>query len=137
MIRTLALLAGTAGAVAGLDLAHKALEVSDRSSTVFVHSRSGLYVAVAAAASLAWAVMVVRVGSMSITVAGGVVLGGALGNLASIALWPSLSGVPDTIVAGGIAFSAADVAVAVGFVMLIPAMAIFALRNRERLFEQI
>ena len=137
MIRTLALLAGTASAVAALDLAHKALEVSDRSSAVFVHSRSGLYVAVAAAASLAWAVMVVRVGSMSITVAGGVVLGGALGNLASIALWPSLSGVPDTIVAGDIAFSAADVAVAIGFLMLIPAMVVFALRNRDRLFEPI
>ena len=137
MIRTLALLAGTAAAVAGLDLAQKALAVSERSGAVFVHNRSGFYVAAAAAASLAWAAVVTRVGSMSITIAGGVVLGGALGNLASIALWPSLSGVPDTLVAGGIAFSAADVAVAIGFVMLIPATVVFGLQNRERLFEPV
>jgi lipoprotein signal peptidase len=65
------------------------------------------------------------------------VLGGALGNLASIALWPSLAGVPDPLVADGFAFNVADVAVAVGFVLLLPAAVLFGLQNRERLFEPV
>ncbi len=108
MTRSLSFLAGTAGAVAGL-----------------------------AAATLVWAVAVARVRSASIAVAGGVVLGGALGNLASIALWPSLAGVPDPLVAGGVAFNLADVFVALGFVVLLPTTALFALKNRERLFDPV
>jgi lipoprotein signal peptidase len=136
-MRTLALLVGTAGAVAGLDLAHKALSISERGGAVLAHDRSGLYVTGVAAAALVWAGAVVRVRSASIAIAGGVVLGGAMGNLVSIALWPSLPGVPDPLVAGGVAFSAADVAVAVGFVLLLPATVIFALQNRERLFDPV
>jgi lipoprotein signal peptidase len=137
VIRTLGLLAGTAGAVAGLDLAHKALSISERGGAVFAHDRSGLYVAGVAAAALAWAGAVARVRSASIAVAGGIVLGGAIGNLVSIALWPSLPGVPDPLVAGGVAFSVADVAVAVGFVLLLPAILVFAVQNRQRLFEPV
>ncbi len=137
VIRTLGVLAGTAGAVAGLDLAQKAFSISERGGAVLVHGRPAVYVAGLAAAALVWAVAVARVRSASIAVAGGVVLGGALGNLASIALWPSLAGVPDPIVAGGVAFNVADVAVAVGFVLLLPATALFALKNRERLFDPV
>jgi hypothetical protein len=66
-----------------------------------------------------------------------VVLGGAAGNLLSFALWPSLPGVPDPIVAGGLAFSLGDVAVLGGLVLLVPGALVFAVRNRARLFEPI
>ena len=65
-------------------------------------------------------------------------LGGAAGNLLAIALWPSLPGVPDPIVAGGIAFNLADVAVGAGFLVLLPpATLVFAVQNRQRLFEPV
>jgi lipoprotein signal peptidase len=134
--RTLGLLAGTAGAVAGLDLAQKAFSISER-GVVLVHARPTFYVAGLAVAALVWAGAIVRARSASIAVAGGVVLGGAIGNLASIALWPSLAGVPDPLVAGGVAFNVADVAVAVGFVLLLPATALFALKHHERLFDPV
>ncbi len=137
MTRSLSFLAGTAGAVAGLDLAQKAFSISERGGAVLVHGRPAVYVAGLAAAALVWAVAVVRVRSASIAVAGGVVLGGALGNLASIALWPSLAGVPDPLVAGGVAFNLADVFVALGFVVLLPTTALFALKNREHLFDPV
>lgn len=137
MIRSLSFLAGTAGAVAGLDLAQKAFSISERDGAVLVHARPTFYVAGLAVAALVWAGAIVRTRSASIAIAGGVVLGGALGNLASIALWPSIAGVPDPIVAGGVAFNLADVAVAAGFVLLLPATALFGLKNRERLFEPV
>ena len=137
MIRTLYLLAGTAGAVAALDLAQKAFSISDRGGAVIAHNRSGLYVATGCVAAFLWGAAVARVGSPAIAVAGGVILGGAVGNLFSIALWPSLTGVPDPLVAGGVAFSVGDVAVGFGIVLLIPATVIFALQNRERLFEPV
>ena len=137
VIRSLSFLAGTAGAVAAVDLAQKAFSISERGGAVLVHGRPALYVAGLAAAALVWAVALARVRSASIAVAGGVVLGGALGNLVSIALWPSLAGVPDPLVAGGVAFNVADVAVAVGFVLLLPATALFALKHRERLFDPV
>lgn len=137
MIRTLQLLLGAATVVATLDLAHKALSISERGGAVLAHDRSALYVAGVAAASLLWAGAVALTRSSSIAFAGGVVLGGAAGNLVSIALWPSLPGVPDPIVADGVAFNVADVAVAVGFALLLPATLVFAARNRERLFEPV
>ena len=137
MIRTLAVLAGTAGAVAGLDLAQKALSISERGGAVLVHARPTFYVAGLAVAAPVWAGAIMRTRSASIAIAGGIVLGGALGNLASIALWPSLAGVPDPLVAGGVAFNLADVAVAVGFVLLLPAILVFAVQNRQRLFEPV
>jgi len=131
------LLGGTAGAVAVLDLAQKAFSISERGGAVIAHNRSGLYVATGAVAAFLWGAAVARVGSPSIAVAGGVILGGAVGNLFSIALWPSLAGVPDPLVAGGVAFSVGDVAVGFGILLLLPAIVVFALQNRERLFEPV
>jgi hypothetical protein len=111
MTRVLALLLGAATVVALLDLAHKAYAISERGSAV-LHDRPTLYV-----------------------LAGGVVLGGAAGNLLSFALWPSLSGVPDPILAGGLAFSLGDVAVVIGFSLLIPALVVFRVRRRAGLAE--
>jgi hypothetical protein len=55
---------------------------------VLAHDRSAPYVVGVAGASLVWAGAVALTRSPSIALAGGVVLGGAVGNLASIALWP-------------------------------------------------
>ena len=137
MSRTLGALLGTAAVITTLDLAHKAFSISEHSGAVLAHDRSALYVAGVAAASLVWAWAVSATRSSSIAFAGGVVLGGAAGNLVSIALWPSLPGVPDPIVAGGVAFNVADLAVAVGFVLLLPATLVFAVQNRNRLFEPV
>jgi lipoprotein signal peptidase len=137
VVRTLGLLLGAATVVVTLDLGYTALSISERGGAVLAHDRSALYVAGVAAASLLWAGAIARTRSSSIAVAGGLVLGGAAGNLVSIALWPSLPGVPDPIVAGGVAFNVADAAVVVGFALLLPATLVFAVRNRKRLFEPV
>jgi len=128
---------GAAAVVAAIDLSHKALAVSERGGAVLAHDRSAPYVAGLAAATLAWASAIALVRSASIALAGGLVLGGAIGNLASFALWPTLPGVPDPLVAGGIAFNLADVSALLGLVFLVPAIVVFAARNRERLFEPV
>jgi hypothetical protein len=129
MTRVLALLLGAATLVALLDLAHKAYAISERGGAVLLHDRPTRYVVAGAVLSFGWAGAVALTGSSSIAFAGGVVLGGAAGNLLSFALWPSLSGVPDPIIAGGLAFSLGDVAVLVGFALLIPAALVFRVRR--------
>jgi lipoprotein signal peptidase len=135
VIRTLALLLGAAAVVATIDLVHKAVAVSDRGGAVLAHERSAHYVAGLAAVTLAWAGAITLARSPGIALTGGLVLGGAIGNLASFALWPSLPGVPDPIIRGGIAFNLADVSAVVGLTLLVPTMLAFAVRNRDRLFE--
>jgi lipoprotein signal peptidase len=129
MTRVLALLLGAATVVAAVDLAHKAHAISERGGAVLLHDRPTHYVVAGAVLSLGWAGAVALTRSSSIAFAGGVVLGGAAGNLVSFALWPSLSGVPDPILAGGLAFSLGDVAVLVGFALLIPAVLVFRTRR--------
>ena len=135
MIRTLALLLGAAAVVATVDLAHKALAISEQGGAVPAHDRSAHYVAGLAAVTLAWTGAIALVRSPGIALTGGLVLGGAIGNLASFALWPSLPGVPDPIIRGGIAFNLADVSAVLGLALLVPAILVFAVRNRDRLFE--
>ena len=132
MTRTLCLLLGAATAVAAIDLVHKHLAISERGDTVLLHDRPARYVVAGAALSLAWAGAVALTRSSTIALPGGVVLGGAAGNLLSFALWPSLPGVPDAIVVGSVAFSVGDVAVVGGLLMLLPAAFVFAVRNRAR-----
>ena len=131
MTRVLTLLVGAAAVVSALDLAHKAYAISERGGAVLLHDRPTLYVIAGAILSLGWAVAVALTCSSSIAFAGGIVLGGAAGNLLSFALWPSLSGVPDPILVGGVAFSLGDVAVAAGFALLVPAVLDFRARNRS------
>jgi hypothetical protein len=137
MTRTLCLLLGAATAVAAIDLVHKHLAISERGDTVFLHDRPARYVVAGAALSLAWAGGIALTRSVSIALPGGVVLGGAAGNLLSFALWPSLPGVPDAFVVGRVAFSVGDLAVIGGLVMLLPGAFVLAVRNRARLFEPI
>jgi hypothetical protein len=135
--RTLTLLLGAATVVAALDLLHKQRSISEQGGAVLLHDRPTRYVVAGAALSLAWAGAVALTRSSSIAVFGGVVLGGAVGNLLSFVLWPSLPGVPDPLMAGGLAFSVGDVAVLGGLILLLPTAVAFALRNRGRLFEPI
>jgi hypothetical protein len=133
--RTLTLLLGAATVVAALDLLHKQQAISEQGRVVFLHDRPTLYVVAGAALSLGWAAAVALTRTSSIALFGGVVLGGAAGNLLSFALWPSLPGVPDAIVAGGLAFSFGDVAVLGGLAALTPFAFLYARRNRSRLFQ--
>jgi hypothetical protein len=135
--RTLVFLLGAAAIVAMVDLGHKALAISERGGTVLLHDRPARYVVAGAALSLAWAGAVVLTQSTVIALLGGIVFGGAAGNLMSFALWPSLQGVPDPIVAGGLAFNMADAFVLAGVLLVIPTIVVFGLRNRNRLFDPL
>ena len=137
MTRTVCLLLGAAAIVVALDLGQKQLAISERGGAVYLHDRPLRFVLAGAALTLGWAGAIALTRSAVMAVPGGVVLGGAAGNLLSFALWPSLPGVPDTIVAGGLAFSLGDVAVGIGLLLLLPAGLIFARRNRGRLFAPL
>jgi lipoprotein signal peptidase len=110
-------LAGTAAVLAAADLTHKAIG----GGAEHVHPRSAIYVAVVVVLSVIWAGAIVMTRSLAMAVGGGVVAGGALGNLASLAFWP---GVPNPIATASFAFNLADVFVLVGFV----AVSVIALR---------
>ena len=129
MIRSLVFLLGAAAVVMASDLLHKA-----SAGPVFVHERSALYALGIGFACFVWAGAVLLLRSPSIALAAGLLVGGAAGNVVSLALWP---GVPNPLVAGGVAFNFADLGVALGLALLLPAMAVFAVRNRERLFEPV
>lgn len=129
MIRTFVLLVAPATVVATLDLVHKA-----SAGPAFVHERSALYAVGIALACGAWATAVVLLRSPSIALAAGPLVGGAAGNVLSLAVWP---GVPNPLVVGGLAFNLADVSVGVGLLLLLPAVLVFAARNRDRLFEPL
>jgi lipoprotein signal peptidase len=137
MARSAAALALTASVVAGLDLAHKGLAIADRGGSVIAHDRSLLYVVGVAVASLLWAGAIALTRSVSIAVAGGILAGGALGNLASLVLWPSVPGVPNPLVAGDVAFNTADLAVLTGLTLVLGTTGVFAARNRERLRQPV
>jgi lipoprotein signal peptidase len=116
-------------AVATVDLAHKA-----SADTALLHPRSSAYAGLVVGLAAVWAVTILATRSLSIALGGGVVAGGALGNLASLALWP---GVPNPIELEPIAFNLADVFVVAGFAATSLAALAFALRNRERLAEPV
>ena len=125
-----ALLATTV-ALAAADLGHKALATGE---ATLVHERGAAYVFLAAVA-LAWAGALLAVGSTALAVAGGILLGGAAGNLASLAFWP---GVPNPLVAGGLAFTLADVFAAAGGLVLVPlAGGLVAWRSRAGLRDPV
>jgi lipoprotein signal peptidase len=129
VLRSLALLVGGATAVAAVDLVHKAA-----AGPVFVHERSTLYALGIGVVCLAWAAGVVLLGSPSIALAAGPLVGGAAGNALSLAIWP---GVPNPILVGTVAFNVADIGVALGLVLLLVTTVSFGVRNRGRLFEPI
>lgn len=122
-------LAVSAAAFACLDLAHKAM-----ADATYVHPRSAAYVIVVLGLALLWSAAILATRSALLALAGGVVLGGALGNVASLALWP---GVLNPIELDSIAFNLADAFVLLGFATTAAATLTFAVRNRERLREPL
>ena len=95
MMRVLALLLGAATVVAAIDIAYKAHAISERGGAVLLHDRPTRYVVAGGVLSLGWA------GAVALT------------RSSSIAF------------AGGLAFSLGDVAVLVGFALLIPSVLVF------------
>jgi hypothetical protein len=79
--RRLTLLLGAATVVAALDLLHKQQAISEQGRVVLLHDRPTRYVVAGAALSLGWAAAIALTRSSSIALFGGVVLGGAAGNL--------------------------------------------------------
>jgi lipoprotein signal peptidase len=129
-VRSAALVfSATAVLLGSVDLAHKASV-----DAAHLHSRSPVYVVVVLGLAAAWAVTILATQSLSLALGGGVLAGGALGNLASLALWP---GVPNPIELEPIALNLADLFVLGGFLLTSAAALLFAARNRERLYEPV
>ncbi|MGZ4115641.1 MAG: hypothetical protein ACXVQT_11265 [Actinomycetota bacterium] len=122
--------------MAAVDLAQKAVAL-DGAGPVVGHERSLAYVFAGAAATAIWAAAIVLVGSVPIAFAGGIAVGGAIGNLSSLLLWPSFRGVPDPLVVGRLAFNLGDVAVVVGLFLVVATTVAFAVQNRGRLREPV
>jgi lipoprotein signal peptidase len=137
MARSGAVLAVTAALVAGVDLVHKAVALGDPGTAVVLHPRSALYGVGVAAVSLLWAAAIVLTRSPSIALGGGIFLGGAAGNVASLALWPGVEGIPNPLIASNVAFNLADVAVALGLLIILVSAVVFAAQNRTRLGEPV
>jgi lipoprotein signal peptidase len=135
--RSAAALLVTALVVAAADLIHKAVALADPGSLVVLHPRSVPYAVGVVAVSALWAAAILLTRSTSIALAGGVFLGGAAGNVASLALWPSVAGVPNPLIAGDIAFNLADLAVALGLALVLVSAIVFTVRNRAHLGEPV
>jgi lipoprotein signal peptidase len=121
--------ASTAAVAVAADLAHKTTV-----DAAYFHARSAGYVAFVLLFGSVWIGAILATRSTWIGLAGGVLAGGAIGNLASLALWP---GIPNPIVLEPIAFNLADVFVVAGFVLTAASSFAFAIRNRERLGEPV
>jgi lipoprotein signal peptidase len=129
-------LAITAASVAAIDLTQKALALREPGAVVG-HERSFAYVVAGVAATMLWAAAIVLVGSVPIAFAGGIAVGGAIGNLSSLMLFPSFRGVPDPLIVGRLAFNLGDVAVVTGLCLVISTTLVFAFTNRARLREPV
>jgi hypothetical protein len=132
--RPITVLAASAAATAAAALGHTALAFSTVDAAVPVHERSAFYVLATAAVTLLWAGAIVFTRSTSIAAAGGVLTGGVAANLAALAIW---DGVPNPLLAGDLAFNVADVAVAIGLLLVLATTVGFAARNRARLHERV
>jgi lipoprotein signal peptidase len=137
MARSALWLVGTAAVVGSVDLVHKAVALAEPGHAVVVHPRSALYAVGVVAISGLWATAILLTRSGSIAFGGGVFVGGAVGNVASLALWPGVEGIPNPLVARDVAFNVADVAVALGLALVLAAAVVFAAQNRTRLGEPV
>jgi lipoprotein signal peptidase len=123
------LLVAVAGVLTATDLAQAASE------PVYGHPRSVAYVVLAAVLVAALVALVPRVPSTWFAAVGGVATAGALGNGVAAVAWRG--GVPNPIVAGGIAFNIADVCTATGAIALVTGAAVLALTRRDELARPV
>ena len=129
MLRALVALLGTAGVAAAVDLAAKAGAVAPP-----LHDRSPLYAVGIVVACLVWSALIVLTRSIAVSAAGGLVVGGAAGNVLSLAFWP---GVPNPIVVEPVAFNLADVFVLTGFGLVCAASLVVAVSDPDRLVAPV
>jgi len=127
VLRAFVALIGTAGAAAAIDLAYKA-----GADGAVLHERSRMYALCVACASVLWGGAIILTRSVAIAAAGGLLIGGAAGNLLSLAFWP---GVPDPIVVAPLAFNLADAFVFVGFGLV--CVAVLAVASSSPLDEPV
>lgn len=140
MTRPALALVGTAVLLGAVDVVHKAVALAADPDAVVFHERGAGY-AVLGAVAVAWAAALLAARSTVLAVAGGVLLGGAVGNLGSLALRPG-DGVPNPLVAeiggAGVAFTLADVFALGGGLVVVPvSVAVVAWRGRARLREPV
>lgn len=76
-----------------------------------------------------------RVGSRSVSLGSGLAAGGALATVLSGIAWRG--GVPNPLTRGDIAFNVADLAIALGVVLLVGGALAHGWRERDRLFAPI
>lgn len=127
MKRPALVLGATAALLTAADLAHKAFSVGE---ATLLHERGPAYVLLAGVAVL-WSAALLAARSTPLALAGGILLGGAAGNLLSLAFWP---GVPNPLVTEAIAFNLADVFAVAGGLVLVPAATLLvAWRSRASL----
>jgi lipoprotein signal peptidase len=113
----LALTATTAVLVVFLDLGSKWAATAGSASDVRFDYRPPAQLLPFVAVALALLAATSLAGSRPLDLAAGLLAGGALGNIASTAVWRR--GIPDFIPAHGFLLNAADVSIAVGLVALV------------------
>lgn len=97
------------------------------------HPRPPSVALVMAVATVLGLVTFPRTGSRAIAVAGGLMVGGGIANTASLLAWGA--GIPNPLLSQryDVAFNLADLAVASGFLLLLPATLVFAVQHRHEL----
>ena len=123
------LLIAVALLLTAVDLVQKA------SAPVYGHPRGLGYGLVAGALTVFLVLLVPRVPSRALAVAGGVAAAGAFGNLVSALAWRG--GVPNPIVVGEFAFNVADLCAVGGAIALVVGAVFFGLRNPALLRQPI
>ena len=99
------------------------------------HPRPSFVLVFAGALAAALLVLTPRVRSFALAVGAGVAAGGALPTLVSGVVWAG--GVPDPLVAGGVAFNLADIAIAAGDLVLLAGVLVHAWINRALLSQPL
>ena len=128
------LLVSSAVVFASVDLLHKAFDPAE-----FHHARTPFAALVMVALVTGLVVLVPRIPSNAAALGAGIACGGAHGNFVSLLAWSQ--GVPDPLVIAGatqgIAFNLADLFALGGDALLLSAVVVYGLRNRERLRARV
>jgi lipoprotein signal peptidase len=103
--------------------------------SVLSHARSPLIYLFGVVVAVALVVLAPRARSLPLALGAGVAAGGALATAVCGVAWSG--GVPNPLVRGEVAFNLADVAIAVGVVVLIAAALAELWRQRGRLHEPV